>query len=137
MKQLILKSRGFTLVEVLLSITILGMVILVAGSVLANHAGHTRMAEEKLSGIQLANSILRAYQKKSFSEIEAKVGTTETVDIKSLLGTDAAEVSYFTAMATISKPADSRLSNRLLLVKITVKSSRDQQTDEVEGYVKQ
>lgn len=63
-KPLFKNNRGFTLVEVLASITILAIVMLTVGSILANNAGVTKKADDSLSALQIATGILRAYQKK-------------------------------------------------------------------------
>lgn len=64
-KPLFKNSRGFTLVEVLASITILAIVMLTVGAILANNAGVTKKADDSLSALQIATGILRAYQKKT------------------------------------------------------------------------
>ncbi|KHD86890.1 type IV pilus modification PilV family protein [Heyndrickxia ginsengihumi] len=139
MNTLLNKNRGFTLVEVLLSITILSIVILVVGSVLANNATYTKMADNKLPAIQIANSILQVYQQKSFTDLEPEIGKKEQVNIQDVLGLDSSsEVSQYKAYVEISKNEDSRLTNRLLLVKVSVETNGDSgNATELEGYVKQ
>ncbi|WP_025728432.1 type IV pilus modification PilV family protein [Heyndrickxia ginsengihumi] len=139
MNTLLNKNRGFTLVEVLLSITILSIVILVVSSVLANNATYTKMADNKLPAIQIANSILQVYQQKSFTDLEPEIGKKEQVNIQDVLGLDSSsEVSQYKAYVEISKNEDSRLTNRLLLVKVSVETNGDSgNATELEGYVKQ
>ncbi|KWZ84174.1 prepilin-type cleavage/methylation protein [Heyndrickxia coagulans] len=48
-KPLFKNSRGFTLVEVLASITILAIVMLTVGAILANNAGVTKKADDSAS----------------------------------------------------------------------------------------
>ncbi|GER66174.1 hypothetical protein BpJC7_04920 [Weizmannia acidilactici] len=127
---------GFTLVEVLASITILGIIGITVGSVLANNAGITKKAGDSLSALQIANGMLRAYQKKDFTEVQQLEGTRQA-DIQSVLGLDTSDgISQYNAYVTVSEPTDSRLSGRLLLVKVKVETDGNPRPVEVEGYVK-
>lgn len=136
-KPLFKNSRGFTLVEVLASITILAIVMLTVGAILANNAGVTKKADDSLSALQIATGILRAYQKKNFNEVQQMANTTQQADIQSVLGLDsAAEISGYKAYVSVSLPADSSLSDRLLLVKVKVDTGNNPKPVEVKGYVK-
>ncbi|WP_165352529.1 type IV pilus modification PilV family protein [Bacillus infantis] len=137
MKKFLNNNKGFTLMEVLASIVLISLIFIIVGAYFTNSFKTSASISKKYSAVQLAENLLDQYQAMKFTDLEAKTGKTESIDIQSILNADA-DFSDYDAKITVSRHSSPALSSRLLLLKIMVYQSKEgpgKQTV-LEGYIR-
>ncbi|RLQ98043.1 type II secretion system protein [Falsibacillus albus] len=129
--------EGFTLIEVLVSIVLLSIVLTIAGTFLTTSYENTKISTNNFSTLQLSKSLLNETKKLSFTDLERKIGNKEEIDIKSTLaGNEDLDSSKYKAFLEVSRHPSPTLSNRLLVLKVTVTAAVDSEKSVTEGYVR-
>jgi prepilin-type N-terminal cleavage/methylation domain-containing protein len=145
-------ERGFTLVEVLLSITILGIIFLSILALFNNTYDYSKRNESKTVGINVARNVLNYIENQDFNTIKhtyfATNGGTEEIKITrsscnkspfpadscgNMLKTVVNNVT-FEATVTLKKHPEAALQNYLIPVEVKIKWN-DRETS-VEGVLK-
>ncbi|OXT18940.1 hypothetical protein B9K06_00870 [Bacillus sp. OG2] len=132
-----LNNKGFTLMEVLASIVLISIIFVIVGAYFTNSFKTSASISTKYSAVQLAESLLDQYQSMKFTDLEAKAGQTESIDIENTLNADA-DFSAYDAEITITRHSSPSLGHRLLLLKVVVSSGKEglgKQTA-LEGYIR-
>ena len=131
-------ERGFTLVEVLLSVTILGIIFLSVLALFNNTYDYSKRNDSKTVGINVARNVLNYIENQDFSTINHayflgsagldKLQITRDTCNKSPLPADSCEnmlqtvvnkVTY-RATVTLTKHQDSDLQNYLIPVEVKI-----------------
>ena len=145
-------ERGFTLVEVLLSVTILGIIFLSALALFNNTYDYTKRNQSKTVGINVARNVLNYIEKQDFQTIkksyfDSSPSTTEVRITKdsckntpfsaesceNMLQTVVNNVTY-EATVTLTKHHDQDLQN--YLIPVNVKIHWNGRETSVEGVLK-
>ncbi|HEY5653688.1 MAG TPA: type II secretion system protein, partial [Pontiella sp.] len=95
------RDAGFSLIEVMVSILILG--VLVIGSSMASYqiGGNIQRQQNKREAIVQANAILeRDYWNKTFSELDGSVGVSGTIDV------NGRSMNYTTQLVSVDEDYD-------------------------------
>ncbi len=145
-------ERGFTLVEVLLSVTILGIIFLSIVALFNNTYDYSKRNESKTVGINVARNVLNYIENQDFNTIKNTYfptnGGTEEIKItrsscdKSPLPADSCENMLktvvnnvtFEATITLTKHPEANLQNYLIPVEVKI-NWNDRETS-VEGVLK-
>lgn len=82
MQKVMRNDKGLTLIEVLLSITILGIIATSFLSFFTQSYSYTKMNEDKTVGINVARNVLYYIEKQDFQKIkEAYLSTDDTMEV--------------------------------------------------------
>jgi prepilin-type N-terminal cleavage/methylation domain-containing protein len=132
-----LNNKGFTLMEVLASIVLISLIFIIVGAYFTNSFKTSASISTKYSAVQLAENLLDQYQSMKFTDLEAKAGKTESINIESILNADA-DFSDYSAKITVSRHSSPALSSRLLLLKVMVYPSKEGSGKQtvLEGYIR-
>jgi type II secretory pathway pseudopilin PulG len=103
-KEKILGQQGISLNEVLASFVIISILFLITNAYFINSNNESASLSKKYSAVQIADSLLDIYKSMNYSDLYNKIGTTDQIDIKSMLQLDpATDISSYSATAVISK----------------------------------
>lgn len=150
-------NDGFTLIEVLLSLMILGIVLTTATSLFSQAYSYTHMNQNKTVGINVARNVLYYIEQLDYNIVEDSYFLNSTTKSKELSiencndrdssgnrifnedtcnGFFSTEINnvQFETIVTISKHSDDKLQDYLFPVEVTVQWGK--QTASVEGLIK-
>ncbi|MCA0982589.1 prepilin-type N-terminal cleavage/methylation domain-containing protein [Halobacillus yeomjeoni] len=131
------EEEGFSLVEVLVAMALLTITFIVSVHLVMNTVTQTTKINRSFSSVELADSILDAYQTMPSDEVKQGLNQTKSIDIASTLGLDADDrLTKYSAQVTVTEPATIELKEHLLKVEIIVESENlKDEPVELEGYV--
>ncbi|XJZ26380.1 prepilin-type N-terminal cleavage/methylation domain-containing protein [Bacillota bacterium Lsc_1132] len=130
-------QNGFSIIEVLASFIIISILFTIISAYFVSSYRQSNSISNKYSAIQLAESLLNTYKKMSFSDLTAKVGTSEQIDIRNQLQIDPAfDIGSFSAKVNFQKHPDPLLQDRLIDIQVTVTSQENgvKKETSLEGY---
>ena len=138
-------EQGMTLVEVVAALAILSIILLGFGGALINNMIYTTATSQKLTTLQLANSVLKKYESKSYSDLASQLNQSDTLDANGLAlllnndTTTANQFKGFTVKVDFSPPDDSSLSNYLIKIQVTATTTQNyiKNNTVLKGYVRQ
>lgn len=131
---LIEKEKGFSLIEVLVSLSIISFILLLVSGFFVNSATHNSRLDKDYSAMQIAESLLHVYKTKPFSELE-HISTPKEINLSEELNFSVDD-SLYTAFVSIKKHPDNLLKDRVLVVKVTVSHKNSNHPFTLEGLVK-
>lgn len=149
-------NHGLTLIEVLVSLTILGIVVTSFLSFFNQAYSYTKKNEDKTVGINVARNVLYYFEQQEYEEVEKEffvdtngIKTNDSVDLtiddcsnsglfdesacKGIFSTKINNVD-FTSKVVLSKRRGTELENYLTDVVVTV--TWNEQTATVKGLIK-
>ena len=146
-------ERGLTLLEVLLSITILGIVLMSFLSFFSQAYSYTKKNEDKTVGINVARNVLYYFEQQDFDRIDkAYFPEVEEFEIKcddKLPGSEetvfepsvcenfvSTKINNTEFTTTVKLKEHESLNEYLIPVKISVTWGQPEQTAFVEGVIK-
>jgi prepilin-type N-terminal cleavage/methylation domain-containing protein len=130
------KEKGLTLIEVLASIVILGIMLITVGSFFINGTNYSDASDQKLSNVQIANNILNEYKNYHFRELKNCKGELINIDVKNLLNiVDEDSFDHIEATLTIKEHPK---TEKILILTINVNNRASEISDsyELTGYVR-
>lgn len=141
-------DRGFTLLEVLLSITILSIVIISFLAFFNQAYSYTKQNEDKTVFINVARNVLYYMEQQDYAEMNTYLGTDSTKEITSDDCTKltlragncgdffASEVNSIPVTTTVQLNKHDELSDHLISVTVFVKWNDNKREASVEGVIK-
>lgn len=144
-------ESGLTLIEVLLSITILGIVLTSFLSFFNQAYSYTKMNEDKTVGINVARNVLYYFEQQDFTSIEKlylsgdnpppvnlkKENCSDSVfDLDVCKGFFSTEINNTEFETEVTLQRHPKLAEYLIPVTVTVRWDEDKKSATVEGVIK-
>ena len=135
-------NNGFTLIEVLLAVAILGILSISMMSFFSQSYQYTKNNESKTVGINVARNVLNYIERQEFSKMKDLTPSTFTSDTcpsdvligcSDVLKTTVNDVNY-EATVSLSPHTDAELENLLIAVEVNIKWN--EKSTSVKGVIK-
>lgn len=122
MNNIFKNKQGFTLIEVLVAITIFALFLFLIGNIFKNNFSNSSSFNNQLSAIYIAQSVLSNYQSMKFTDLEAKINHTEDVDLDLIFPEieDKSKLKDFQASVIINRHPNALLEDYMLTIEVTI-----------------
>lgn len=129
-------QKGISLIEVLASVVLVSIIFSIFSSYILASVQNTRTISNKYTAVQMADSLLNVYLKQDYDQLLPMDGYTTNIDLQDLLGLSGEDVVGFKATLTVERHPNLELKDRVLLLRVDVRSSENgaQRESSIQGY---